>query len=93
MPILPTNPITDKKQALTSVQLLLILLAILLFLILLFLPLLVVLAQGLANGITAFWQVITESDTLAAFKLTLIAVGVAAAFYVLFCGGGAWGIT
>lgn len=92
MPILPTNP-ADKKQALTSVQLLLILLAILLFLILLFLPLLVVLAQGLANGITAFWQVITESDTLAAFKLTLIAVGVAVPLNVIFGVCAAWVIT
>lgn len=93
MPILPTNPITDKKQALTSVQLFLILLAILLFLILLFLPLLIVLAQGLANGITAFWQVITESDTLAAFKLTLIAVGVAVPLNVIFGVCAAWVIT
>ena len=93
MPILPTNPITEKKQALTGVQLLLILLAILLFLILLFLPLLVVLAQGLANGITAFWQVITESDTLAAFKLTLIAVGVAVPLNVIFGVCAAWVIT
>lgn len=92
MPILPTNP-ADKKQALTSVQLLLILLAILLFLILLFLPLLVVLAQGLANGVTAFWQVITESDTLAAFKLTLIAVGVAVPLNVIFGVCAAWVIT
>ena len=93
MPILPTNPITEKKQALTGVQLLLILLAILLFLILLFLPLLIVLAQGLANGITAFWQVITESDTLAAFKLTLIAVGVAVPLNVIFGVCAAWVIT
>ena len=84
--------ITEKKRV-TRLQLLLILLAVLLFFGLLVLPLVVVLAQGLANGINAFWQVIIEPDTLSAFKLTLIAVGVAVPLNVIFGVCAAWVIT
>lgn len=84
--------ITEKKRV-TRLQLLLILLAILLFFGLLVLPLVVVLAQGLANGVNAFWQVIIEPDTLSAFKLTLIAVGVAVPLNVIFGVCAAWVIT
>lgn len=90
MPILQS--ITEKKRV-TRLQLLLILLAILLFFGLLVLPLVVVLAQGLANGVNAFWQVIIEPDTLSAFKLTLIAVGVAVPLNVIFGVCAAWVIT
>lgn len=84
--------ITEKKRV-THLQLLLILLAVLLFFGLLVLPLVVVLAQGLANGVNAFWQVIIEPDTLSAFKLTLIAVGVAVPLNVIFGVCAAWVIT
>ncbi len=90
MPILQS--ITEKKRV-TRLQLLLILLAVLLFFGLLLLPLVVVLAQGLANGVNAFWQVIIEPDTLSAFKLTLIAVGVAVPLNVIFGVCAAWVIT
>lgn len=84
--------ITEKKRV-THLQLLLILLAVLLFFGLLVLPLVVVLAQGLANGVNAFWQVIIEPDTLSAFKLTLIAVGMAVPLNVIFGVCAAWVIT
>ena len=84
--------ITEKKRV-TRLQLLLILLAVLLFFGLLLLPLVVVLTQGLANGVNAFWQVIIEPDTLSAFKLTLIAVGVAVPLNVIFGVCAAWVIT
>lgn len=84
--------ITEKKRV-TRLQLLLILLAVLLFFGLLLLPLVVVLEQGLANGINAFWQAIIEPDTLSAFKLTLIAVGVAVPLNVIFGVCAAWVIT
>lgn len=84
--------ITEKKRV-TRLQLLLILLAVLLFFGLLLLPLVVVLAQGLANGVNAFWQVIIEPDTLSAFKLTLIAVGIAVPLNVIFGVCAAWVIT
>lgn len=84
--------ITEKKRV-TRLQLLLILLAVILFFGLLLLPLVVVLAQGLANGVNAFWQVIVEPDTLSAFKLTLIAVGVAVPLNVIFGVCAAWVIT
>ena len=84
--------ITEKKRV-TRLQLLLILLAVILFFGLLLLPLVVVLAQGLANGVNAFWQVIIEPDTLSAFKLTLIAVGVAVPLNVIFGVCAAWVIT
>lgn len=90
MPILQS--ITEKKRV-TRLQLLLILLAVLLFFGLLLLPLVVVLTQGLANGVNAFWQVIIEPDTLSAFKLTLIAVGVAVPLNVIFGVCAAWVIT
>ncbi|QYN43150.1 sulfate ABC transporter permease subunit CysW [Gilliamella sp. ESL0443] len=90
MPILQS--ITEKKRV-TRLQLLLILLAVILFFGLLLLPLVVVLAQGLANGVNAFWQVIIEPDTLSAFKLTLIAVGVAVPLNVIFGVCAAWVIT
>lgn len=84
--------ITEKKRV-TRLQLWLILLAVLLFFGLLVLPLVVVLAQGLANGVNAFWQVIIEPDTLSAFKLTLIAVGMAVPLNVIFGVCAAWVIT
>lgn len=84
--------ITEKKRV-TRLQLLLILLAVILFFGLLLLPLVVVLAQGLANGVNAFWQAIIEPDTLSAFKLTLIAVGVAVPLNVIFGVCAAWVIT
>lgn len=71
----------------------LILLAIVLFLLLLVLPLFVVLSQGLAHGLKAFWLVITDVDTLSAFKLTLIAAGVAVPINTIFGITAAWVIT
>lgn len=77
----------------TFSQLMLILIAITLFLLLLILPLFVVISQGLANGANQFWHVITESDTLSAFKLTLIAAGIAVPLNIIFGITAAWLIT
>lgn len=70
-----------------------ILLAIVLFVLLLVLPLLVVLFQGFSHGLEAFWLVISEADTLSAFKLTLIAAGVAVPINTIFGITAAWVIT
>jgi len=82
-----------RQKSLKPLPILLILLVIILFLLLLALPLFIVIAQGLANGFSAFWQVITEADTLAAFKLSLIATSIAVPLNILFGISAAWVIT
>lgn len=83
----------QNKNSLSVSQIILIILVILIFGVLLVLPLYVVLAQGLANGITIFWQVITEADTFSAFKLTMIAAGIAVPLNIIFGISAAWAIT
>ena len=57
----------------TPVAIALIASAWLIFLLILVLPLYMVLSQGLANGIGAFWNAISEPDAISALKLTLFA--------------------
>lgn len=77
----------------TISQIILILSAIIFFILLLVLPLFVVISQGLANGFNAFWEVISEPDTLSALKLTLIATGFAVPLNIIFGICAAWAIT
>lgn len=88
-----TQSSLQNKNSLPASQIILIILVILIFGVLLVLPLYVVLAQGLANGITIFWQVITEADTFSAFKLTMIAAGIAVPLNIIFGISAAWAIT
>ncbi|WP_392562736.1 sulfate ABC transporter permease subunit CysW [Orbus sturtevantii] len=64
-----------------------------LFVLLLALPLFMVVAQGLANGWSAFWQVIMESDTRSAFKLTLLVTSIAVPLNIVFGISAAWVVT
>ncbi|UKH17319.1 sulfate ABC transporter permease subunit CysW [Actinobacillus pleuropneumoniae] len=80
-----------KKRPL--VERLLIGLAILLFVILLLLPLLVVISQGLAKGLDFFLASISEEDTLAALKLTLLAATIAVPLNIIFGIAAAWAVT
>lgn len=79
-----------KKRPL--VERLLIGLAILLFVILLLLPLLVVISQGLAKGLDFFLASISEEDTLAALKLTLLAATIAVPLNIIFGIAAAWAV-
>lgn len=76
-----------------SVKIILIPLTIFIFGALLLLPLYIVIEQGFANGIAAFWSVITEVDTLSAFKLTIIATSIAVPLNIIFGISAAWLIT
>lgn len=79
-----------KKRPL--VERLLIGLTILLFVILLLLPLLVVISQGLAKGLDFFLASISEEDTLAALKLTLLAATIAVPLNIIFGIAAAWAV-
>ncbi|EFM99792.1 sulfate ABC transporter permease subunit CysW [Actinobacillus pleuropneumoniae] len=78
----------SKKRPLTET--LLISLAVSVFVILLLLPLLVVISQGLAKGLDFFLASISEEDTLAALKLTLLAATIAVPLNIIFGIAAAW---
>lgn len=80
----------SKKRPLTET--LLISLAVSVFVILLLLPLLVVISQGLAKGLDFFLASISEEDTLAALKLTLLAATIAVPLNIIFGIAAAWAV-
>jgi sulfate/thiosulfate transport system permease protein len=59
----------------------------------LLLPLVLVFAQALSKGISAYWQAITEPDALSAAKLTLLVAAVAVPVNLLFGVAAAWCIS
>lgn len=71
----------------------LVTLAWLVFFLVLVLPLLMVLTQGLAKGVGAFWQAISEPDAISALKLTLLATAISLPLNVLFGLATAWSVT
>lgn len=83
-PLLKTRPLGET---------ILISLAMTLFAVFLLLPLLVVISQGLAKGFDFFLNAITEKDTLAALKLTLLATAIAVPLNVVFGIAAAWAVT
>jgi sulfate transport system permease protein len=58
----------------------------------LFLPLLAIFVQAFEAGIAAYWSSIVEPDSLSAFKLTLLATGVAVPLNLVFGVAAAWAI-
>ena len=62
----------------------------LVFVLFLLLPLLVVVSQGLKNGLGAFFTAILEPDALSALKLTLIAVLISVPLNLVFGVSAAW---
>ena len=56
----------------------------LVFVLFLLLPLLIVVTQGLKNGLGAFFTAILEPDALSALKLTVIAVAISVPLNVVF---------
>jgi len=77
----------------TPVAIALIASAWLIFLLVLVLPLYMVLSQGLANGISAFWDAISEPDALSALKLTLFATAISVPLNLAFGLAAAWCVT
>ncbi|MCW2480055.1 sulfate ABC transporter permease subunit CysW [Candidatus Symbiopectobacterium sp. NZEC135] len=80
-----------KKRATTYYVL--VTLAWLVFFLVLVLPLLMVLTQGLAKGVGAFWQAISEPDAISALKLTLLATVISVPLNVVFGLATAWSVT
>lgn len=77
----------------TPVAIALIASAWLVFLLILVLPLYMVLSQGLANGIGAFWDAISEPDAISALKLTLFATAISVPLNLAFGLAAAWCVT
>lgn len=77
----------------TPVAIALIASAWLVFLLILVLPLYMVLSQGLAHGIGAFWDAISEPDALSALKLTLFATAISVPLNLAFGLAAAWCVT
>ncbi|MGM3175930.1 sulfate ABC transporter permease subunit CysW [Dickeya lacustris] len=68
-------------------------LAWLVFVVILVLPLVMVVTQGLHNGIGAFWRAISEPDALSALKLTLLATVISVPLNMVFGLAIAWCVT
>lgn len=65
----------------------------LIFFLVLLLPLTIVIWQGLASDVGAFWSAITEPDAVAALKLSLLAAGIAVPLNLVFGVAAAWLVT
>ncbi|MBQ4797492.1 sulfate ABC transporter permease subunit CysW, partial [Pectobacterium versatile] len=63
------------------------------FLLILVLPLIMVVTQGLHNGIGVFWNAITEPDAVSALKLTLLATVISVPLNMVFGLAIAWCVT
>lgn len=77
----------------TPVAIALIASAWLIFLLVLVLPLYMVLTQGLAQGVGAFWDAISEPDAISALKLTLFATAISVPLNLAFGLAAAWCVT
>lgn len=65
----------------------------LIFFLVLLLPLTIVIWQGLASDVRAFWTAIIEPDAIAALKLSLLATGIAVPLNLVFGVAAAWLVT
>ena len=63
------------------------------FLFFLLLPLIVVFVEALRQGVSAYWAAISEPDTLAAIRLTLLTAIVVVPINTLFGIAAAWAVT
>jgi sulfate transport system permease protein len=88
-----TKADTRASKQRTPVAITLIASAWLIFLLVLVLPLYMVLSQGLANGIGAFWDAISEPDAISALKLTLFATAISVPLNLAFGLAAAWCVT
>jgi sulfate transport system permease protein len=76
----------------TGFQRLLIALALVFLASFLWLPLLAVFVGGLREGVSVYWQALTDPDALAAVKLTLLAAVIAVPLNMVFGIAAAWAI-
>lgn len=88
MSVLATPSAKQKQRNWGAI--LLIVAAWFVFLLFLVLPLYIVLSEALKQGFTTFFDAIVEPDTIAALKLTLIAVGISVPLNVVFGVAAAW---
>src|SRR5262245_59187176 len=75
-----------------AVQWLLIGLALAFLGFFLFLPVVAVLMEALKDGLSAYWEAITEPETIAAVRLTLTTALIAVPLNVIFGVAAAWAI-
>lgn len=73
--------------------LVLIVLVWVIFALIFLMPLWAVVSQGLANGLSGFWEAIRTPDAISAFKLTLIATGISVPLNIIFGITAAWCVT
>ncbi|CPR17752.1 sulfate ABC transporter permease subunit CysW [Brenneria goodwinii] len=91
--VISTQTQTTKSPKHPAAYYVLVALAWIVFFLILVLPLLMVVTQGLHNGVGAFWNAITEPDAISALKLTLLATVISVPLNVVFGLATAWCVT
>lgn len=91
--VISTQSQSKKSKKNPVTYYILVSLAWIVFFLILVLPLLMVVTQGLNNGIGAFWDAITEPDAISALKLTLLATVISVPLNVVFGLATAWCVT
>ncbi|MFE8151429.1 sulfate ABC transporter permease subunit CysW [Brenneria goodwinii] len=91
--VISTQTQTTKSPKHPAAYYVLVALAWIVFFLILVLPLLMVVTQGLSNGVGAFWDAITEPDAISALKLTLLATVISVPLNVVFGLATAWCVT
>ena len=87
---LPPAPGTSARGESRTIRALLIGTALAFLVLFLVLPLILVFAQALAGGLSAYWAALTDPDALAAVRLTLLAAGIAVPLNLVFGVAAAW---
>ncbi|MCG8710692.1 sulfate ABC transporter permease subunit CysW [Brenneria sp. 4F2] len=91
--VISTQTQSTKSRKNPATYYILVSLAWIVFFLILVLPLMMVVTQGLDNGIGAFWDAITEPDAISALKLTLLATVISVPLNVVFGLATAWCVT
>ena len=86
------RPAQSSTQEHPAVKWLLIGVAGLFAAVFLLLPLINVFVQALSGGLAAYWQTLTEKDTVAAIRLTLLVAAISVPLNVVFGVAAAWAI-
>jgi sulfate transport system permease protein len=86
----PASAASRSRGGSLVVRVVLISLALLVLLLFLALPLVVVFVEALRAGVHAYWSAITNSDTLASIRLTILTASIAVPLNVVFGIAAAW---
>lgn len=89
MKLASQNIHTESKAAKVS----LILIAVCYIILFLVIPLVFIFSQALAKGIASYWAAVTDPETLAALRLTLLTVAIVIPINLLFGLAAAWAIS